>query len=338
MVTRRVKPIEARPIRQVRATRKVKPQYKHLNMLGVDCNILAENPVPSYKNKYDMTPHFVQANEDEFICAAIFNTTAMTQYTTGNVNSDCFKNGKLRRIDQNMTPYFFVYESDSLPLSEQLNIVDNILDGPAASTITSVTFSGSKSIHILVKIPEKYREDIKKDFKYYWDSVAQYIFQDKKEFLDKACASVSRLTRQPNGIRDSGVKQTCYYYNKDACLLESQFAWSVPIHNEELRRLELESIEKEKKRLMKADALKETDEFEKLENMHRKVTTGPFDVAYNAIQGNCPAGENYMAALRSLRARGFSKDIQRIMLENVSAAHPSNISKSRVKYLLEHGD
>ena len=335
MVTRAVK-TQDKPLRKTRATRKVKPIYKHLNLNGVECNILAENPVPSYKNKYDMTPHFVQANTDEFICAAIFNDTAMKMYTCGEVSSDNFKNGKLRRIDQNMNPYFFVYESDELPLDEQLSIIDNILDGPAASAITSVTFSGSKSIHILVKIPAKFRDDIKKDFKYYWESAAQYIFQDKKDKLDKACASVSRLTRQPNGIRDSGVKQTCYYYNRDACLLESQFEWSVPIHNEELRQMELEAAEKERKRLMNASALKETDEFEKLENMHRKVTSGPFDVAYNAIQGDCPAGENYVAALRSLRARGFSKDIQKIMLDNVSAAHPSNISKARVRYLLEH--
>lgn len=335
MVTRAVK-TQDKPLRKTRATRKVKPTYKHLNLNGVECNILAENPVPSYKNKYDMTPHFVQANTDEFICAAIFNDTAMKMYTCGEVSSDNFKNGKLRRIDQNMNPYFFVYESDELSLDEQLSIIDNILDGPAASAITSVTFSGSKSIHILVKIPAKFRDDIKKDFKYYWESVAQYIFQDKKDKLDKACASVSRLTRQPNGIRDSGVKQTCYYYNKDACLLESQFEWSVPIHNKELRQMELEAAEKERKRLMNASALKETDEFEKLENMHRKVTSGPFDVAYNAIQGDCPAGENYVAALRSLRARGFSKDIQKIMLDNVSAAHPSNISKARVRYLLEH--
>ena len=338
MVIRAVKPQSAPVIRKTRATRKVKPAYKHLNLAGVDCNILADNPVPSYKNKYDMTPHFIQKNDDEFICAAIFNEAAMKMYTCGEVGSDNFKNGKLRRIDQNMTPYFFVYESDSLSLDEQLKFIDDILDGAAASAITSVTFSGSKSIHVLVKIPERFREDIKKDFKYYWDSVAQYIFQENKDKLDKACASVSRLTRQPNGTRDSGVKQTCYYYNKNACLLDSQFEWSVPMHNEELRQLELEMAEKERKRMMKADALKETDEFEKLECMHRKVKIGAFDVAYNAIHGDCPAGENYVAALRSLRARGFSKDIQRIMLENVSAAHPTNISKARVKYLLEHDD
>jgi hypothetical protein len=63
---------------------------------------------------------------------------------------------------------------------------------------------------------------------------------------------------------------------------------------------------------------------------------GPFDVAYNAIHGDCPAGENYVAALKSLKARGFSKEIQKLMLDNVSAAHPSNISKTRAKYLLEH--
>ena len=324
------------PIRSTKTVRKTKPRYKHLNMDGVVCNILEDNPIPSYKDKYDMTPHFVHDNTDEFICAAVFNEAAMKLYLSGNTDSDSFKNGKLRRIDQNMTPYFFVYESDDLPLEEQLKLADNILDGPAADCITSVTFSGGKSIHILVKIPEKFRAEIKKDFKYYWDIVAQYIFQDQKDKLDKACASISRLTRKPNGIRDSGIKQICYYYNKDACLRDSQFEWSVPIHNEELRKAQLEAAEKERKRLMRADALKETDEFVKLENMHKKVTTGPFVVAYNAIHGDCPAGENYVAALRSLKARGFSKEIQEMMLTNVSAAHPTNISKARAKYLLEH--
>jgi hypothetical protein len=334
MTVRMIKNSGNLPVRTT--VRKTKPHYKHLNLKGVECNILADHPIPSYKDKYDMTPHFVHDNADEFICAATFNDAAMEMYLKGNVDSENFKNGKLRRIDQNMNPYFFVYESDTLTLEEQLKLADSILSGPAAPTITSVTFSGSKSIHILVKIPEKYREDIKKDFKYYWDAVAQYIFQDNKDKLDKACASVSRLTRKPNGIRDNGQKQVCYYYNKDACLFESQFEWSVPIHNEELRKMEIEAAEKERKRLLRADALKETDEFKKLENMHKKVMNGPFDVAYNAIHGDCPAGENYVAALKSLKARGFSKEIQKLMLDNVSAAHPSNISKTRAKYLLEH--
>ena len=336
MLVRKVK--STMPVRATKSVRKTKPRYKHLNMNGVACNIIADHPIPSYKNKYDMAPHFMQENDDEFICAATFNEEAISKYLKDERDTDNFKNGKLRRIDQNMTPYFFVYESDELSLDEQLKLIDDILDGPAASTITSVTFSGSKSIHILVRIPEKFRLDIKKDFKYYWDSVAQYIFQEHKDKLDKACASISRLTRKPNGIRDTGIMQTCYYYNKDACLMDSQFEWSVPIHNEELRKMALEAAEKERKRIMRADALKETDEFEKLENMHKKVTTGPFQVAYNAIHGDCPAGENYVAALRSLRARGFSKEIQEMMLTNVSAAHPSNISKSRVRYLLEHDD
>ena len=316
--------------------RKVRKAYKHLNMNGVDCNILMDNPIPSYKNKYDLTPHFMAENKDEFICAAIFSDKAMRSVLEGKTDSDNFKNGFLRRVDMNMIPYFFVYESDDLPLAEQLSIIDKILDGPAKNVITSVTFSGSKSIHVLVKIPEKYRLDIKRDFKYYWDIVAQYIYQDHKDNLDKACASVSRLTRKPNGVRDNGVKQTCYYYNKDACLLESQFEWTVPIHNEELRKMELELAEKERQRLLRRDALKEEDEFEKLERMHTKGGSGPFEVAYNAIQGICPAGENYVAALTSLKSRGFSRDIQRVMLENVSAAHPTNISRTRVEYLLDH--
>lgn len=325
---------------EVRKTRRVvrhtQVKYKHLNLEGVSCNILEKNPVPSYKDKYDLTPHFVNENHDEFICAASFNEEAMSRYIKGDTNTDEFKNGKPRRIDQNMVPYFFVYESDSLPLEKQLEIIDKVLDGTAASAITAVTFSGSKSIHILVKIPEAYRNEIKKDFKFYWDSVAQYIFQEYKNTLDKACATVSRLTRQPNGIRDSGVKQTCYYYNESAVLNEEQVRWSVEIHNEELRLLEIESKAKELKRQMQADFLKETDEFVKLENMHKKGASSAFEVAYNAIHGDCPPGENYVAALRSLQQRGFSIEMQSIMLKNASEAHPTNISKSRAQYLLEH--
>ena len=322
--------------RTTRRTRPSEKKYKHLDMNGVDCSILADNPIPSYKNKFDMNPHFTKDNSDEFICAATFNEQAMNDYISNNTNSDNFKKGLLRRIDANMTPYFFVFESDDLSLDDQLSNIDKILDGPARDVITSVTFSGSKSIHVLAKIPEKYRMEVKKDYKFYWEAAAIYIFQDNSKYLDRACASVSRLTRKPNGIRENGKKQICYYYNKDASLLESQYEWAVPIHNEELRKMELELKEKEQQRLARQDALKDEDEFEKLERMYAKGASGPFEVAYNAIKGICPAGENYVAALISLRSRGFSKEIQERMLENASAAHPTNISKSRVRYLLSH--
>lgn len=325
--------MQTRAVKRVRPVRKTKP-YKHLNLEGVSCNILEDNPVPSYKNKYDMTPHFLVDNDDEFICAAVFTEKAMNDYIANKTDSDNFKNGKLRRIDLNMTPYFFVYESDDLPLEEQLKMVDKVLDSPFGGVITSVTFSGSKSIHVLVKIPERWRLDVKKDFKFYWDNVAEYLYHDDKKYLDKACASISRLTRKPNGIRENGVKQTCYYYNKDACLLDSQFAWTVPGHNKKLAKQEAEMLERERERLLRKDALKEEDEYEKLERMHKKGASGAFEVAYNAIHDICPAGENYVAALRSLKSRGFSVDMQRVMLENVSSAHPSNISRSRVEYLL----
>ena len=310
--------------------------YKHLDLNGVECSILQDNPIPSYKNKYDMVPHFQQDNTDEFICAAVFNERAMMDYVSGNTSSDNFKSGFLRRIDANMNPYFFVFESDDLPIGAQLKMVDAILDGPAAQVITSVTFSGSKSLHILAKIPAAYRLEVKKDYKYYWEAAAKYIFQGNTQYLDRACASVSRLTRKPNGIRENGKKQVCYYYNKNATLLESQYEWAVPLHNAELEAQEKERLEKERLRALKYDNFREEDEYTKLERMHAKCASGPFDVAYNAIKGDCPSGENYVAALLSLKSRGFSRALQQLMLENVTAAHPTNISRSRARYLLDH--
>ena len=333
MVTRNVKV----PVRQIKpqvTVRKVKA-YANLKLGGVECNILKDNPIPSYKNKYDMVPHFYKKNNDEFICAASFTEKAMEDYLAGNVNSDNFKNGLLRRIDSNMVPYFFVYESDSLSLEEQLKNIDKILSGPAKNCITSVTFSGSKSIHILVKIPEKYREDIKKDYKYYWDLVAQFIFQDKVGCLDKACASISRLTRQPNGDRENGVKQICYYYNKDACLLESQFEFSVPEHNAFLEKKAKEDAIKEYQRQLKYQELQKTPENDLKKMRHFAKANPKWEVVFEVLDGDTSSRENseYLTALGMLKTAEISDEIIYEYVSKCKHDYPKFWPKSINEYL-----
>lgn len=327
-----------KPIRKTKsslAKRIPIPKYKYLNTNGIECNILEDNPIPSYKNKYDMVPHFKVKNTDEFICAATFTDKAMKDYISGNNKTDNFKNGFLRRIDENMIPYFFVYESDSLSLEEQLNNIDNILNGPAGKCITSVTFSGSKSIHTLVKIPEKFRNDIKKDYRYYWNAVAQYIFQDKKDNLDKACATISRLTRQPNGIRENGKKQICYYYNKNACLLESQLEWLIPIHNKELHEAEFERLKKERERLLRVDALKNSPENDLEKIKHFCKHNPKWEVVLEVLDGDTSSRENseYLTALGMLKTANISEDIIREYITKCKNDYPKFWPRSVDEYV-----
>lgn len=327
-----------RPVRNVKVshvTRTPISKYKHLNLNGVDCNILADNPVPSYKNKFDMAPHFKNKNDDEFICAATFTDKVIEDYINGNTKTDNFKNGFLRRIDENMVPYFFVYESDSLSLEEQLKNVDKILDSPNGECITSVTFSGSKSIHTLVKIPEKFRNEVKKDYKFYWNNVAQYLFQNNKDKLDKACATISRLTRQPNGTRENGKKQVCYYYNKDACLLESQFEWLVPIHNEELHKAEIERIRKEEERLLRIDALENNPENDLEKIKHFCKHNPKWEVVLEVLNGDTSSRENseYLTALGMLKTANISEDIIREYLIKCKHDYPKFWPRSVDEYI-----
>ena len=119
-----------------------------------------------------------------------------------------------RRATANLYPTAFVYEADGIDLQSQW---DNITpDG--LRHVAVATFSGKKSLHLLVPIAESDGQKIRnnKTFLDCWRHVAGLVFREP-QVLDPACATLGRLTRMPGAARpDTGYVQTCIYYAPDA--------------------------------------------------------------------------------------------------------------------------
>lgn len=290
--------------------------------------------VPTYENNFSVHPRWRNNADDQFICTAVFKEDYIkTMNESG---------GVLSRSADNMLPAFFVYESDNIPLGEQLKICNDIkTDGLIANWIFSQTFSGSKSIHTLVYIDPKFRKNITKDFKFYWRVVGERIFGEKNmSIFDSQCASIGRLSRNPNGIRikpdGTKLKQTCIYYNPDCVNNPINLEGWITEHTKFLEQLELKIQEDYKKRL-EDYAKNPGDEKSKLKNIYNKgKCSESLKLAYKVlIEGICPQGGNYIAAATSLHGCGFSKILIKEMLDRASTAHPTNISQKRVNQIID---
>lgn len=102
----------------------------------------------------------------------------------------------------------FLFESDSLPLMEQVKYASRLKD-----KIMRVTFSGKKSVHIIMEFPAKYEKFCSANYKLIWKYINLSCFDGN---CDKACANPSRLTRCPNVVRkDTGKVQTLLYDGKN---------------------------------------------------------------------------------------------------------------------------
>lgn len=279
--------------------------------------------VPTYSDQYSRIPHYTDNDNDMFICTATFKDEYMEKMKDSQE--------LLSRSMDNMLPVFFVYESDTLPLRQQLKKAAEIRTDPKfTNRIFSQTFSGSKSVHTLVYIDPEYREDIAEDFKYYWKLIGAYIF-GSTDYLDIACATIGRLSRKPNGIRENGVIQECYYYNPNATLRNWTLEDKIKEHKQYLN---LEKIRKQE------DALKEhrlflnnkDEEMTKLERIYKKGNCSEaFNLAYEVIVNHeCPKGANYISACAALKGCGFSQELAKEMLRIASDAHPTNISRRNV--------
>lgn len=101
----------------------------------------------------------------------------------------------------------FLFESDELELMEQLKLAQVHKDN-----INRITFSGKKSLHVVIEFPKEYESFCNEYYKMIWRYFASEWFMDK---CDKACANPSRLTRRPDVTRrDTGKLQTLIYHGK----------------------------------------------------------------------------------------------------------------------------
>lgn len=98
----------------------------------------------------------------------------------------------------------FLFESDSLSLEQQMEFAKEHRDN-----IMRVTFSGKKSIHIVVEFPSKDEKFCRENYKQIWQYFNTKWFGGN---CDRACANPSRLTRRPNVVRkDTGKLQQLIY-------------------------------------------------------------------------------------------------------------------------------
>jgi hypothetical protein len=113
---------------------------------------------------------------------------------------------KSQRAEENLVAYeYLLIESDSVEMELWLRVLSK-LDLP----IVSVTTSGSKSAHALVRVGQKDREG-------YLARAAEIADLVVPLGADPAAMSAVRLTRVPGCVRrDTGKAQTLIYFNPDA--------------------------------------------------------------------------------------------------------------------------
>lgn len=293
--------------------------------------------IPTYSDQYSRIPHFTNNKNDQFICTASFKDEYMREYLDNISDDTADTDIKLSRSLENMLPAFFVYEFDSIPIVEQKRICKSTLANPKCfNRIFSQTFSGSKSIHTLVPIDQELREDIAQDFKFYWLRVAESIYgKDIASMLDPACASIGRLSRNPNGYRDNGVWQECYYFNPNATILNWGLENRIKERKEKIKANRLSKlIENQSQTKLWKESVQ--DEYAKIEKLHNTgKMSESFNLAYDVIVNhNCPKGANYISGAASLKGCGFGESFVREMLEIASSAHPTNIPKHSIETTL----
>ena len=113
---------------------------------------------------------------------------------------------KSRRAEENLVAYeYLLIESDSVELELWLRVLSN-LNLP----IVSVTTSGSKSAHALVRVSAKDRAE-------YLEKASEIADVLVPLGADPAAMSAVRLTRVPGCMRkDTGKAQTLIYFNPEA--------------------------------------------------------------------------------------------------------------------------
>lgn len=255
-------------------------------------------------NVYDKVLKSINSNQ-EFIVSA--------KYT------EEYALSKPDRKAEHLQPTFFVYESDTLPIEEQRDFAINVAS--KLDCFYQATYSGSKSCHILIAIEPTQANDIKKDFKFYWQFVANKLFgEEYSKNLDSACASVGRLTRNPGAINSkTGKLQELICINEHV----------VPIDLSEI--IKMRNRQQRTNILLKYITNNTTidDTKQYLQNIYNKNGNEHANVALKLLNHeSIPSGTNLIGCLGYLKKLGISSEDIRTIGEEMVSQHPSNISYS----------
>lgn len=286
-----------------------------VSLSPVDCTFdYMTDKTPVCENKYSK-PTFTASEKTQFLVTASYKPEYITEVNEGKA--------EINRCGENMIPEYFVYESDELTTKEQRDIAEKLLNSSNGKYVRSVTDSGNKSLHILVKINNG--RPLVNDFKLWWKRCADFLFgKDIAEKMDKACASVGRLTRFPNGIRDNGNKQQCLYYNPESTAFEftddeiNTISWAKKVQQAELEKN------------LKKVAFDNKTEIETLKNYYNK-NPGKWGLIYETLVENkpIPSGSDMIGGIKKLEVAGL-EELRKEFAMLANQQHPSNISRRRL--------
>lgn len=87
----------------------------------------------------------------------------------------------------------FLFEMDSTPLEKQQEYAQNNID-----KICRVTFSGGKSLHMIIEFDKQDESVCKEHYRDIWNYLNEMYFDG---LADKQCSNPARLTRRPGAFR-----------------------------------------------------------------------------------------------------------------------------------------
>lgn len=293
-----------------------KSESENITLSPTDCSFdFSTDKTPVCEDKYSK-PTFTTNEKTQFLVTASYKPEYIRKVNRGEV--------EYNRCGENMIPEYFVYESDELPVEEQKKVAEKLLNSSYGKYVRSVTDSGNKSLHILVKISNG--QALASDFKFWWKRCADIIFgRDTAEKMDKACASVGRLTRFPNGTRENGKKQQCLYYNPESTAFEftedevNTVQWAKMVQQAEL----------EKKLKNKSISYDDKSEVERLTNLYNK-NPKKWGLVYDTLINNkpIPSGSNMIGGIRMLEVANLP-ELRTQFTTLAHQQHPSNIGRRR---------
>lgn len=170
----------------------------------------SSKPASSFKD-------FVDTRLTHFSAKNRVSTMPTAQYCSNCVMHDGSK-VTLKSTNEDVRPVVMAFESDEMTIEEQeANIKSNAW--------SAKTFSGNKSLHVLVQIPDEVSVKLDKidscdKYSVYhrlYRLVADALFFSADK-LDMQCKSWLRKFRTPDGIRDTGAEQTAMFNDAPSAL------------------------------------------------------------------------------------------------------------------------
>lgn len=267
------------------------------------------------------------STDKEFICTAKYTKEYEEELNNSNITPD--------RKSEHLTPTFFVYESDTLSLNEQKELINKA----NTNHIYTSTFSGSKSIHYLVPIEQSQANEIKKDFKYYWNKAGEIVFNKEiMKSMDSNCASIGRLSRNPNAYRKIGnakVRQELLYKNDNVEPIN--LSQIIIEHNKELKsNKDFANIKTLVSKSLTSQYPQQMNKKDKnyLERCYNKNHNENVGLALQVLNGmTLPSGSNLIGITCTLKQMDVDVELRKQIITILKQQHPTNLSKKVEEYL-----